>query len=327
MTPSESERALPSLPEDRRCGPLLCAWRRSWQIPRLARTPKRRSVTSEDPRSRVHPPNAVGDARGVERLLFHPEEEPLVGEIFSVVVSAVLLGRLSAMRRDKQLIKLDPARKQDPATTTVQAVRCFHWASAILGMHSPALFADPDYEGFVEMVPASRRPRASARQALSGRSAAELAFLRGSPSRELPRRALREDARAVGARSRGHLPRRALDRQPGPPAQRAGQAARRADRQGDRADPRAGSGRSAPRPLPPLRRGGRAARISSDGRSRPIARWRARASSSRTISVRRTTSWCSKDKAHLDEKMDDLMSFVVSDRYAKLRKQIGIAIA
>jgi len=25
--------------------------------------------------------------------------------------------------------------------------------------------------------------------------------------------------------------------------------------------------------------------------------------------------------------MDDLMSFVVSDRYAKLRKQIGIAIA
>jgi hypothetical protein len=33
-----------------------------------------------------------------------------------------------------------------------------------------------------------------------------------------------------------------------------------------------------------------------------------------------------EDKAHLGEKMDDLMSFVVSDRYAKLRKQIGIAI-
>src|SRR4029079_15601911 len=87
------------------------------------------------------------------RLLFHPEEEPLVGEIFSVVVSAVLIGRLSALRRDTQLVELDPARKQDPATTTVQAVRCFHWASAILGMHAPALFADPDYEGFVDMVP------------------------------------------------------------------------------------------------------------------------------------------------------------------------------
>jgi len=28
----------------------------------------------------------------------------------------------------------------------------------------------------------------------------------------------------------------------------------------------------------------------------------------------------------LDERMDDLMSFVLSDRYAKLRRQIGIAI-
>ena len=42
---------------------------------------------------------------------------------FDIVVSAVLLGRISAMRRDKQLVKLDPANRQDPATTTVQAVR------------------------------------------------------------------------------------------------------------------------------------------------------------------------------------------------------------
>jgi hypothetical protein len=33
-----------------------------------------------------------------------------------------------------------------------------------------------------------------------------------------------------------------------------------------------------------------------------------------------------EDKAHADERMDDLMSFCVSDRYTKLRKQIGIAI-
>jgi hypothetical protein len=30
--------------------------------------------------------------------------------------------------------------------------------------------------------------------------------------------------------------------------------------------------------------------------------------------------------AFAEEWMDDLLSFVVSDRYAKLRKQIGIAI-
>src|SRR5262249_3934614 len=49
------------------------------------------------------------------RLLFHPEEEPLVGEIFAVVAPAVLLGRISALRRDKALPKLDPGKKQDPA--------------------------------------------------------------------------------------------------------------------------------------------------------------------------------------------------------------------
>ncbi len=34
-----------------------------------------------------------------------------------------------------------------------------------------------------------------------------------------------------------------------------------------------------------------------------------------------------KDKSAVDARMDDLMSFVLSDRYAKLRKQIGIALA
>ena len=67
------------------------------------------------------------------RLLFHPEEEPLVGEIFSVVVSAVLMGRLSALRRDKALVKLPVEKKQDPAKTTLQAVRAFAWGAAILG--------------------------------------------------------------------------------------------------------------------------------------------------------------------------------------------------
>src|SRR6185369_6588261 len=96
-------------------------------------------------------PTASVTQEAWKRLLFHPEEEPLVGEIFAVVVSAVLMGRLSAMRRDKQLVKLNPEHRQDPETTTIQAVRCFHWASQILGMHTPALFADADYEGAIDM--------------------------------------------------------------------------------------------------------------------------------------------------------------------------------
>jgi hypothetical protein len=39
------------------------------------------------------------------------------------------------------------------------------------------------------------------------------------------------------------------------------------------------------------------------------------------------TVFAHDEAAHLDAKMDNLMSFAVSDRYGKLRKQIGIAVA
>jgi DNA-binding protein YbaB len=113
------------------------------------------------------------------RFLLHPDEEVLTGEIFAVIVSAVLLGRVAALRRDKQLPALDPARKQDPAQSTLQAVRCFSWAASILGMRAPALYADPDYPGLVEMVPGVPPSTRLGQKALSGRSPHELAFVAG----------------------------------------------------------------------------------------------------------------------------------------------------
>jgi hypothetical protein len=114
------------------------------------------------------------------RLLFHPEEEILTGEIFSIITSAVLLGRVSALRRDKALPALDPAARQDPQKSTLQAVRCFAWAASILGMTSPTLYATPQqYGGLVEMVPGLPPVSRLGKLALSGRSAPELAFLAG----------------------------------------------------------------------------------------------------------------------------------------------------
>ncbi|MCS6898849.1 MAG: hypothetical protein RMJ98_02500 [Myxococcales bacterium] len=114
------------------------------------------------------------------RLLFHPEEEILTGEIFSIIASAVLLGRVSALRRDKALPVLDPATRQDPQKSTLQAVRCFTWAASILGMTAPALYAAPQqYGGLVEMVPGLPPVSRLGKQALSGRNAPELAFLAG----------------------------------------------------------------------------------------------------------------------------------------------------
>jgi hypothetical protein len=113
------------------------------------------------------------------KLLFHPDEELLTGQIFAVIVPAVLLGRISTLRREKALPKLDPARKQDPKVSTIQAVRCFSWAGSILGLGSPPLYADPEYAGAVEMIPGVPPATRLGRLALSGRSPFELAFVAG----------------------------------------------------------------------------------------------------------------------------------------------------
>jgi len=273
----------------------------------------------------IHP-NASVTQDAWKRLLFHPEEEPLVGEIFSVVVSAVLLGRLSAMRRDKQLVKLNAAQKQDPATTTVQAVRCFSWSAAILGMSAPALFADPDYEGFVEMVPGVPPASRIGAKALSGRTAAELAFVAGrhlaSYREEHFVKMLVPSARGLediflAALSIGNpgLPLSAQVKQLVVPIAKAIEPILE------------------PAAIDRLR--GHFLRFVEEGGRTNLQRWTV--ASDRTVAraglllsndLKAAHSVLAlEDASRVDEQMDDLMSFVVSDRYAKLRKQIGIAIA
>jgi hypothetical protein len=271
-------------------------------------------------------PTASVSQEAWRRLLFHPEEEPLIGEIFSVVVSAVLIGRLSAMRRDKQLVKLDPARKQDPAQTTIQAVRCFHWASQILGMHSPGLYADPDYDGFVEMVPGVPPASRIGAKALSGRSAGELAFLAGrhlANYREehfvkmlVPTARGLEDI-FLAALSIGNpgLPMSAQVKQLVVPIAKAIEPILE------------------PALVDRLR--GHFLRFVEEGGRANLQRWSvtsdrtcARAGLLLANDLKAAHAVLAvEDAAHVNEKMDDLMSFVVSDRYAKLRKQIGIAVA
>jgi hypothetical protein len=276
-------------------------------------------------------PTASVTQEAWKRLLFHPEEEPLVGEIFSVVVSAVLLGRLSALRRDKQLVKLDPARKQDPATTTLQAVRCFHWASAILGMHAPALFADPDYAGLVEMVPGVPPASRIGAQALSGRSSAELAFVAGRHLANFREehfvKMLVPSARGLediflAALSIGNpgLPLSASVKQLVVPIAKAIEPILE------------------PAAVDRLR--GQFLRFVEEGGRTNLQRWAV--ASDRTLAragfllandLRAAHSVLSLEANdekgagdQINEKMDDLLVFALSDRYAKLRKQIGIAL-
>jgi hypothetical protein len=258
------------------------------------------------------------------RYLVHPDEEVLTGEIFSVIVSAVLLGRVAALRRDKQLPALDPTKKQDPAQSTLQAVRCFAWGASILAMTAPPLYADPSYEGLAEVVPGLPPSTRLGQKALSGRSPAELAFVAG---RHLawyrverfvrllvPQIADLEDlflaALLIGS--------------PGIPL--------RADTK-RRVSPLAGA-------IEPLLEPAqidalRAAflRFVEEGGRTNLQRWAAAAD---RTAARGGLLLCNdlraaaamleaEDAGAAQERVDDLLVFVTSDRYAQLRKQIGIA--
>jgi hypothetical protein len=259
------------------------------------------------------------------RLLFHPEEEALVGEIFAVVVSAVLMGRLSALRRDKALVKLPLEKKQDPAKTTLQGVRAFAWGAAILGMVSPPLYADPDYDGLVEVVPAVPPATRLGVKALSGRKAGELAFLAGrnlAMQREehfvrllFPTIQGLEDI-FLAALSIGNpgLPLSAETRQRVVPISKAIEPILEA------------------RGIDRLR--GCFLRFVEEGGRTNLQRWAtavdktaARTGLLLAGDLKSAQSILElEDPARARERMDDLLAFAVSERHAKLRKQIGIAI-
>ena len=258
------------------------------------------------------------------RSLFHPDEEVLTGEIFSVIVSAVLVGRVAALRRDKLLPALDAATKQDPVKSTLQAVRCFSWGAQILGTRVPALHADASFAGLVEMVPGVPPATRLGRQALSGRSPAELAFVAGQHLAWyrserfirllVPQIADLEDlflaALVIG--------------NPGIPIRP--ETKRRVAALGAAIEPLL-----EPVQVDHLR--GALLRFVEDGGRTNLQRWASAAE--RTASragfllandLRASAAMLeAADPSAAKDAIDDLLVFVTSDRYARLRKQIGIA--
>ncbi|MEO7110828.1 MAG: hypothetical protein ABI183_10350, partial [Polyangiaceae bacterium] len=109
-------------------------------------------------------------------LLYHPDQDRTTGEIFSVVASAVLLARMTAMRKNKTLPKLDPKKKHDPTSSTVSVVRALGWSAATLGMTAPPIYVAPESKGGLEIIPAVPPAIRIGGAVLSGMSALELAF-------------------------------------------------------------------------------------------------------------------------------------------------------
>ena len=119
-----------------------------------AATPEQRALF-ETHRSQtlINPRNSVSPAAWHD-LLFHPEQEVLTGQIFATIVPAVLVGRVTALRREKKLHLPPPDAKQDPIKATLTAVRALPWAAATLGIQAPPVFLERERDVGYEHIPA-----------------------------------------------------------------------------------------------------------------------------------------------------------------------------
>jgi len=108
--------------------------------------------------------------------LFHPDEDRTTGDVFAVIASAALLGRISAMRRDHSLPNLDPDKKHEPHSSTVSAVRALAWSAATLGLRTPPIYVDAAESLPFEIIPLLPPIVRVGGPMLSGQSATQLAF-------------------------------------------------------------------------------------------------------------------------------------------------------
>jgi len=126
----------------------------------------------------IAPKSSLSPAAWYDQL-FHTDEEVLTGQIFGVIAPAVLIGRVTALRRDKKLHQPDSTALQPLEKTTLTSVRALGWAAAILGLAAPPIYVEKGRGVAYEHIPAVPPVTVVGSKALSGRSQLELAFLAG----------------------------------------------------------------------------------------------------------------------------------------------------
>jgi hypothetical protein len=270
-------------------------------------------------------PHAALSGDAFKQLLAHPDQTPLVGDVFAVVASAVLLGRISAMRRDKTLRLPAAANKVDIPKTTLQAARCVQWAGAILGLDAPALYTNPDRAGLCHILLNMPPAMELGSEALSGRNAKELAFMAG---------------RAMAYLREEHIVRLLL-----PDIRNMEEVFLAALSIGNPGLPMAAHIKKLVEPISaaiePLlesshvdRLRGLMLRFVEDGGRTNLARFAhgidwtcARAGLLLSDDLRAAHKVFELEGAtHIEDKMTDLMNFMLSDKYERLRKQLGVAV-
>lgn len=122
-------------------------------------------------------------ARGLSvagwQKLFHSSRDRIVGDILAEVASAVLIGRVTSLRRHSMLPELRPAEHHDPAVSTVSAIRALGWSASTLGLATPPLYVTAESERELEIVMAVPPAIRVGQPLLAGRSSLDLAFMCG----------------------------------------------------------------------------------------------------------------------------------------------------
>ncbi len=112
-------------------------------------------------------------------LVFHPEQEVLTGQIFATIVPSVLVGRVTALRRDKKLHQPPAEARQEVGKSTLTAVRAIPWAAATLGVAAPPVFVEKERDVGYEHIPAVPPVTVVGARVLSGKTQLEHAFFAG----------------------------------------------------------------------------------------------------------------------------------------------------
>jgi hypothetical protein len=142
-------------------------------------TPAQQELYARHRQTTLAAPRASISQQAWLECVCHPEEDVLTGDVFGVVAPAVLLGRVTVLRRLGQLRQPNPSLLQDPAKATLTAVRAVSWAAAVLGLPVPQLYVDKDAEHGLELVPGIPPHTVLGRGVLSGRTPLQQAFLAG----------------------------------------------------------------------------------------------------------------------------------------------------
>ncbi len=142
-----------------------------------AATPEERALFETHRGAGLMTPRASISPAAWADLVMHPEQEILTGQIFATIAPAVLVGRVTALRRDKKLHQPSPEARQEPAKTTISAVRAVPWAAALLGLPSPGVFVEKERDVAYQQLPGIPPCTVVGKRALSGKTQLAHAFL------------------------------------------------------------------------------------------------------------------------------------------------------